>query len=195
MPPSRAESVAPFRARAHAPARARALCTSPLLRFVSCPLSLPPPILLLTHGITRCTYLYLALCLFLFLCRISPLLSYSLSPSLSLSLCVSLFFVSRLRWPPGRSSPVGADTLTFPYQDTPSPTQRNVPPPTTEVRSRAPVVGPATTSCVYPTLSLPTSVWTRISMYARVHRCICTSASQPSRELAPFAENKSEHNR
>lgn len=42
MPPSRAESVAPFRARAHAPARARALCTSPLLRFVSCPLSLPP---------------------------------------------------------------------------------------------------------------------------------------------------------
>ena len=40
MPPSVAESVAVFRARAHAPARARALCTSPLLRFVSCPLSL-----------------------------------------------------------------------------------------------------------------------------------------------------------
>lgn len=101
MPPSRAESVAPFRARAHAPARARALCTSPLLRFVSCPLSLPPPILRLTHGITRCTYLYLALCLFLFPCRISPLLSYSLPLPLSFPLCFPVLrFPSSLSlWP------------------------------------------------------------------------------------------------
>lgn len=166
MPPSGAESVAPFRARAHAPARPRALCTSPLLRFVSCPLSLfPPEPSLLTHGITR-LYISASFSLFVFssfFVFVSPSLSLL---SFSLSLCLP---VSRLRCPPGRRSPVGADILTFPYQNTiPPPHQRNVPSPSIEAQSRAPVVGPTTTSCVYPTLSLPTSVYARDSMCARV---------------------------
>lgn len=76
----------------------------------------------------------------------------SFTPSLRFPV---LRFPSSLFVSPSRSavSPVGADTLTFPHH----PEERSIP-HQSEARSRAPVVGPATTSCVYPTLSLPTSV-------------------------------------
>lgn len=120
----------------------------------------------------------------------------SFTPSLRFPV---LRFPSSLFVSPSRSavSPMGADTLTFPHH----PEERSIP-HQSEARSRAPVVGPATTSCVYPTLSLPTSVCAPSALRSNTsdgtrthaHRRHRRRRGQP-REHAPFAENKSEHNR
>lgn len=189
MPPSVAESVAVFRARAHAPARARALCTSPLLRFVSCPLSLS---LSLPSSYSHDTSLSLA-----------PR-HFFLPLPLSLLLSVSLFFVSRLRC----SCPLrGPPFRPWEQIHSPSPTiPRNVPSPTRARHGRALRSLAPRPRRVYiphspylhlyalprPALRSNTSDGTRTHAHRRHRRR--RRRGQP-REHAPFAENKSEHNR
>lgn len=136
MPPSVAESVAArggatrpdatreFRCEAHAPARTRALCTSPLLRFVSCPLSLLSPaarIARCTLPLSRSTSLILSSSrLSLFPSTPRPLL-FSFTSAIPVS--PLLLRRSRLR-SSGRRSPVGADTLALPLPDQPFPPPR-----------------------------------------------------------------------